>query len=268
MSKINSFKLYSWNVLHIIHELNYSYDCSYVIDKSQEILASEIYRLDVIAKLIVKYASKEKSIICLQECPAKLLENIINLNTYGDYVVHIYKYKRTPKLKNHRVENPYTDCSEYLITLTGKNIFVNNVNNVEFEDSEKGSLVIDVNIDKKNIFIANIHCPFGKLRNSAFEKLKIELGSKDYIIIGDLNSEQWELEKIFNKNIYKFTNINKPTRISKSIKKTKKGDLVVTTESVLDHMIGTINIVFSKIFVEQNIMLSDHCLIGTDVSIK
>jgi endonuclease/exonuclease/phosphatase family metal-dependent hydrolase len=158
-------------------------------------------------------------------------------------------------------------ASEYLVTLTGKQLSMNDTRIIQFDDPGKASLIINIGINEKNVSIANIHCPFGNSRNLAFDKLVKELGSNQFIIIGDLNSEQWELEKMFDKRVYKFSNITKPTRVAKFIKKTRKGDEVVVKESTLDHMIGTNGIAYSQIFVEPNDNLSDHLLIGATIRV-
>lgn len=262
---INQFKLYSWNVLHIIHELNYAYDCSFVLENW---LNKENNRLDRMARIIVKYASHPKAVVCLQECPGDLLNMINNMNIFGDFSVYSYKYGRDPKLKNHIATNPYSECTEYLVTLIGKHNLVNSTNIVQFEDPGKASLIVNINVVGKLVSIANIHCPFGTSRNVAFQQLISELNGNEYIIIGDLNSEQWELEKIFDRKIYKFSNITKPTRIAKSIRKIRKGDEIVIRETTLDHMIGTTSTTFNQTFVEPNNNLSDHLLIGATVQLS
>jgi hypothetical protein len=259
----SQFKLYSWNVLHIIHELNYALDCSFVLDKW---LNNENGRLNQIAKIIVKYASQEKSVICLQECPGDLLQ-ILNAMNRGEYIINNYQYGRTPKLKNHLATNPYVDITEHLVTIVGRNINVDDTQIVQFDDPGKASLIINVNVGTQNILIANIHCPFGSSRNVAFNKLLVEIGTNRFIIVGDLNSEQWELELMFDKTIYKFSNIKEPTRIAKSIKKTKKGNEIIVRETILDHLIGSTDVKFLKPFVEKNKFdLSDHFLIGCNIS--
>lgn len=262
---MNQFKLRSWNVLHIIHELNYSYDCSFVLEKW---INKEVDRLNALAKIIVKYASDTKAVVCLQECPGDLLNIICQMNTFGDFSVHSYKYGRDPKLKNHLATNPYNECTEYLVTLVGKHHLVNSTNIVQFEDPGKASLIVNIEVSGKPVSISNIHCPFGISRNVAFQQLLTELNDKEYIIIGDMNSEQWEIDKIFDKKLYTFSGITKPTRIAKTIRKTRKGDEIVIKETTIDHMIGTNSTNFTQTFVESNNNLSDHLLIGATVQLK
>ena len=261
------FKLYSWNVLHIVHELNYAFDCSFVLDLW---LNNENERLNQLAKIIVKRASYENAVVCLQECSGELLKMLYEMNTHNDYSIHKYKYGRNPHLKNYLATNPYpsNNCTEYLVTLVGKNISVNNTSVVQFTNTGKASLMLNINIGEKHVLIANIHCPFGSSRNIAFEQLLEEINMHNFVIIGDLNSEMWELKKIFcDDNLYNFSNIKRPTRIAKFIKKTKKGDEIILRESTLDHMIGSKNITFCKIVVEPNNSLSDHLLIGSTVTL-
>jgi len=258
------FKLCSWNVLHIIHELNYSFDCSFILDKW---LGKESERLKKISKNIIKHASCKTCVVCLQECPEELLQLLKNENIHNDYNIYSYKYDRMPILKNHLATNPYQNCGEHLVVLVSKDIIVDSTNIVKFDDPGKASLIVNIKIGEKNIYIANIHCPFGKHRNIAFDKLKTELQEKEYLIIGDLNSELYEITKMFDKTKFISSNITIPTRIAKIIKKTKKGEIIEIRESVLDHIIGTNNFKIGKIFVESNEDLSDHLLIYSIISL-
>jgi hypothetical protein len=126
-----------------------------------------------------------------------------------NYSIQHYKYGRNPHLKNHLATNPYPqeNCTEYLVTLVGKHILVNNTTIVQFDDPGKASLVTNINLGEKSVLIANIHCPFGNLRNVAFNKLIGELGTNQFVIIGDLNSESWELKKMLDQKIYRLPDI-------------------------------------------------------------
>ena len=257
-----SIKLYSWNVLHIIHELNYASDCCYVLDNW---LNNESERLREIAKIIVKHSSYSKAIFCIQECPGDLLNLLHELNTHNDFTINTYRYPRHPKIKNHNATNPYIDSTEQLVILLGKDIMLRELKSIQFEDPGKASLIAKINIFDKNISIANIHCPFGPSRSVAFKQLLEEIIDDTYIIIGDMNSDENEIKKMFNDKKYVFSNISKPTRIAKSIRKTKKGNVIEIRETIIDHVIGSIDLTYKNIFVGNQDNLSDHLIIGTDV---
>jgi endonuclease/exonuclease/phosphatase family metal-dependent hydrolase len=265
MSKPNKIRLASWNVLHIIHELNYALDCSFVLDKW---LGNESGRVNEITKKILKYMSVQNSIICLQECPGDLLTVLQSHSAHYNFTIHSYKYGRDPKIKNYKATNPYVDHTEHLITIVHNSIVVTSSNIIQFEDPGKASLVIQ--LENPGLNIANIHCPFGVARNIAFSTLIADLDPKgEYIIIGDLNSEQWELEKMLDKKKYKIVSVNGYTRIAKYIKKTKKGDEIALREASLDHVIVTMGVKCEGIFVAPSTSenLSDHLMIGCVVNL-
>jgi hypothetical protein len=265
MSKLNKIRLASWNVLHIIHELNYALDCSFVLDKW---LGNESGRVNEIAKRILKHMSVTNSIICLQECPGDLLTVLQSQSTKYAFTVYSYQYGRDPKIKNYKATNPYVDHTEHLITLVNNSISVVSSNTVQFEDPGKASLIVSLLNPVLNI--ANIHCPFGAARNLAFSILVADLEQKgEYVIIGDLNSEQWELQKMFDKSKYKIVSVTGYTRIAKYIKKTKKGDEIAIREGSLDHAITTFGIKCEGIYVGKSTSenLSDHLMIDCVVSL-
>ena len=119
----------SWNVLHMIHEINYTYDASPVVNRYRikENWANEKSRLSditqVLSNLLVQYSTTE-CFICLQEVPGDLLPMLHEMiqSHVGSVLankptVHMRTYSREPRIRGQQGGVVYGDPSESLVTI-------------------------------------------------------------------------------------------------------------------------------------------------------
>ena len=124
-----NFVVISWNVLHMIHEINYEYGNSPVITRYaiREKWSNEWWRLNDITKtlseLVVKHSSTEW-FICLQEVPGDLipllremLDSHIDSILTNKPLMHIQIYSRKPCIRGRQGDPVYTDQNESLVTI-------------------------------------------------------------------------------------------------------------------------------------------------------
>jgi hypothetical protein len=246
-------RVISWNVLHIVHEINYAFDNSIVLQK---------YPLekDRLNKIFIKINSllDDNSIICLQECPYNLL-NLLNLLVSNNkHNIEYHKYRRMPFIKDNK-PSPYIDCSEYLVTIYPKEYSIIKKMSFDIENQSKGALILTFN---NNLTIANVHVPIiasayspNNYRKTLFKTLLENIKDLNYIIIGDFNTKNYQLKRdmFFEKNIV-IPEIDGYTR--KAMKNNK------LEHTKLDHIILH-NIQYDCTFVDsEDDDLSDHKYIG------
>jgi endonuclease/exonuclease/phosphatase family metal-dependent hydrolase len=236
----------SWNVLHIIHELNYAFGNSLVLDK----YPIESTRITAIFNHIVKKLDKN-TIICLQEVPGDLYDYLLKLKSYK---VLGLQYTRKPVLKNVKIENPYTNSDEYLVTIIHED-YTKDSNEIFIEDNfGKGALITNIN----DLYIINAHLPM-KSRDDLLIRIKDFIKTiNKYIFIGDFNNNQIELRKELDKNnygIFKMPIFNGDTRKGKH----QNGKIVY---SKLDHVVHSDNMRICKTQINDNGDISDHYMIS------
>lgn len=252
-------KIISWNVLHIIHELNYALNSSYVINKYDiaNSEANEQKRLVDIFSTIRKHLSDE-TVICLQEVPGDLLTLLKKLTGMG---IFEYQYTRIPKIKNLiKYQHIYSDPAEYLVILIPDKLAqdAKQLQTIQFDDPGKACSVVQ--IDK--MLIMNTHVPMGTAyREKAFEQIGefVDCTELDFMLVGDMNMCPDKLRdalKVF-KTKSKIVEMDKPTR-----KGINRG---VEVCSKIDH--GVISSSFNVLhkFVADNVDMSDHSLIGFNI---
>ncbi len=169
-------KLFSWNILHIMHEINYVGPESLVITT----YPNEQDRFIAIVKLILdEYNNHEQIVINLQEVSGDYLNKFKEL--FGKNVFY-HTYDRIPTFKNAFQPKVYDDSSESLVTIVrGLNVVDTNVINFE-----KGKSALVLNFDNDTT-VYNVHMPF-KWANS----VKIETDKYVYVT-GDFNCDDSEV---------------------------------------------------------------------------
>lgn len=247
-----SLRIISWNVLHIVHELNYV-DNSPVIQK----YPIEKNRIELIYKKIMLMIDGS-TIISLQEVPFDLLQLL--LNNKNNYNIEFHKYRRLPSIKNPDIVNPYIDSSEHLVTIYPIKLFPIIKSSFDLDNQSKGALIIKFN---NGITVVNVHVPIiqqniyipDDSRKTLFKTIINTVKDDNYIIIGDFNSKNYQLKKdmYFNKNII-------IPKIDGNTRKCIKNNKIVYTK--LDHIIlNNIDYIITFIDNEED-DLSDHKYIG------
>jgi len=266
-------RVLSWNVLHLIHELNHN---SHTISEEPRIFASpvlnkfydnkndiidEYSRMAQIEKFIIKHLNSE-TVFALQEVPGILLNRLKTvLKNY--HIIH-YLYPRVPKMKDGSPD-PYGEYgSEYLVTIVSKNLAKDVSFDVipfdKFKDFGKGALVVKVG----DIDIYNYHMEFGQEKRLVdleqlflFSTKKL---SKHQIMLGDSNMsfQDWITDSArigFQDNLVE---LKEPTREGV----TKTGKLYYIQ---IDHISISSQLYAKNWFVENTKSLSDHYLIGAEI---
>lgn len=249
--------IYSWNVLHIIHEINYANNSPILYqypDESKRIYDIYTYLHDIIAS-----NADNLYAICLQEVPGDLL-----ILLHQKYRVFYYRYERVPTLKNEAIYNPYMDGYEYLVTITNVHIWTYNI--IQFHNPGKAALIITFNLDNgKLMHIANIHLPYDdntffikeNKENNALKQIKnyFDIYDYNYILAGDMNTDESHMTN--NLNRCNFSNFYLPHLNDTTYKN-------ITGNKKIDHFIVS-NAIYS---LQTNVFdnnLSDHKMIGLSV---
>jgi hypothetical protein len=253
--------LYSWNVLHIIHELNHAIDSSPVLRKYPQ----EQTRLDDIVNTISKLI-KSDTIFCLQEVPCDLLDTLGH--KLKDCAILGYRYSRIPKLKNPKLINPYDEPAEHLVTIIHNDLLNNHeptTNTVQYADAGKAALLVDL----PTVTIINTHVPAAmgtKGRINAFKQLhKFMVDNKitNYILAGDMNASDIEIKTDLPFEDYKMAPLKGPTRKGENNK--------TIAYSKLDHIVVSKGINISSAVVHSDNDggdMSDHFIVGAVVHIS
>lgn len=291
-------KIISWNVLHIIHELNHVFNDSPVLDKY---LRNEVKRLTDIFNAI-KALMNENSVICLQEVPGDLLTLLKQLpNT----TVFEYKYSRVPTIKYSRapirilkeLEPIYDDPAEYLVTLVHQKHSATALQTIQFDDPGKACQVTQIG----DTIVMNAHIPFGaQKRGKALSQIfqtvhndfvrhtsvpfdaqkykeqcaraRAEQVLQNFVLVGDTNMRPDELRSELGSLIlisivdYGFWDcISDIDVVVEMDKETRKGRNKGTEYySKIDHGVVSPNIKVSNKFVAENLDMSDHSIIQFD----
>lgn len=256
---MNNNKIVSWNVLHIIHELNYSYELSLTLDKYMN---KESERNNDIFNLIGKQLN-DNCIVCLQECNGDLYDMLLERLT--NYNIFSYKYLREPKIKNTKMlKNPYDNHWEYLVTIVP--ICINGLqNSIQFYDLGKASLIVTFN----NFSIFNVHMPFGNKIIKSLEQINSYLNQNNisnFVIIGDFNTDNEKLNQYIKNLINLPCLIPKINGYTRKIK-TMRGKFIEIVGSKLDHIVTSSTIITKNTFIKDMNDTSDHLIIGGYISL-
>ena len=273
--------VHSWNILHIVHELNYCLDSSPVLDEFKIVTydtSGEQKRILDIYNTISKKLSKE-TCFCLQEVPGDLFDMLTKLE---DYTVYGYKYSREPFIRNTKIKNPYKNTHEYLVTIVHNDIakLIPGTRTIQFSDPGKAAFIVNINLDgnvqslghqdvatnKHNgVDIINMHAPSG---NSNVIKALTKIGNyiksteTRFIIVGDMNCRIDDFKKSLE--IAKFSNYLIPEIIGNTRKSKKEGRIYYNK---IDHVVTSDKIIVNETSVIDIDNLSDHYIIGVDMII-
>jgi hypothetical protein len=221
---MDSFNIYSWNTLHMIHEYNYNYNNSLVIPN----FLNEKNRINMIVKRI-KSLFDNNFIISLQEVNGDLLNELQQIDKVS---IIFYKLERKPRLKNYDIKI-YDDENEYLVILLyNKDIKLDyNIFEEQYIDPGKAALIIY--IKNYDLCIINTHLPiddfYGNHYNGTYSLELLNKYILEYnrtIINGDFNKtyklliESLQNINLFdnliecsNFNSYTYKNLNKYNKI-------------------------------------------------------
>lgn len=257
--------VYSWNILHIIHEFNYVINSSPVLDKyniTKTNTIGEERRIFDIYKMIIKLLNKD-SIFCLQEVPDDLLQVLTKLK---EYKVYSHAYNTIPNIKDNTIKSPYINNGEHLVTIIPNSLkdSVVNMNSIQFDDKDKDGFVLNFDF---GLSLINAHVPFNshnrlKSIQSIYDYLQ-KTNYKNYIIIGDMNCSNENLaEDLITANFsdYYIPKIEGFTRKGK-----QNGNIIY---SKLDHAIvhNSIEVINTSIIDPSD--MSDHFIIKIDIILK
>lgn len=244
------FKIKSWNVLHIIHEMNYCTGNSPVLDKypneSERIL--DIYKtiLDVL---------DNNTVICLQEVPGDLFD-LLKVNSH--FKTYYLQYNRKPNLKNVGL-NPYSNTYEYLVTIVPNSFLDQVVSETHYvQDYGKGGLIISF----KKFILINTHLPFNETeRKNILDQFYNYITSQNnqaFILIGDLNCNSTRIKESLETSHFEQFNVVPLVGYTRK-GKNKNG---IVEYSQIDHIVASNNLVIHSSYVAENLDMSDHSMIG------
>jgi endonuclease/exonuclease/phosphatase family metal-dependent hydrolase len=265
---MSGFILKSWNVLHLVHEINHAFGNSPVLTKygiltlnQHDIVQKEQRRLRDIAD-VIKSELNKNCMICLQEVPGDLLDMLYK--EIQQYNILYKKHAREPKLKIKLdgEQTIYKNQAEFLVTIFSKSIMLKDYQIVQFDDPGKASLFIGI----KNLYIINCHIPFGNSRkkalNQIFHLIKLinerEKTKINFIIVGDTNmvpSEFRNETKMYSTVVYES---HQDTR-----KGLNRNNVLISNK--LDYFIAPINIAIKDVFAHKNNDISDHSMVQCQV---
>lgn len=244
--------IYSWNILHIVHEIKHVGNISAVLNQYNILnnFDNEKQRQsEIINKLKLFLETNEQIIICLQEVPSDYLEEF---KTIPDIKVFDYKYSRLPSLPSQFRKSPYKNISENIVIITKNIENPHNFNIIRFSDP--GKACISIKVDEINY--CNVHMPFKdeEFQNS-LELVVKQFNNQKTIVCGDFNKTQFWINKLLSNikipNSFQLIENNEITHITINKDKTEN-------KKIYDHfLIGGFN------FTEKNIEVfpvvsSDH----------
>ena len=227
----STFVVISWNVLHMIHEINYVSDLSPVIERYsiKEDYSNEKRRLNdmlqTISDLLSKYSTME-CFVCLQEVPNDLLPMLNQMfdgHVGSKPVLHIQTYSRQPRINGSQRYILYADPRESLVTIhynPQSNSIQDRVHWTPCpSDHGKGALSITTD---SNITVVNVHVPFNDTAISLLSDIQWPNNDSKFVMVGDMNRYSERLMEMINnitRNKPSLSELfpiptNKPTRVS------------------------------------------------------
>lgn len=251
----NSFNIYSWNVLHIYHELKYSKDTSLILEKYDIVknLDNEKNRLNDIYQMILSFMHESNCFICLQEVPGDIIKILKNDLDKNNYSIFYHTYPRIPQNTTNQ-PNPYNDSCENLVILCPKTENRNYQHNIIEFDKGKACQILSFD----STCIINIHCPFDKQSKIALSNLKKYLcnnfpSDQHIIMSGDMNKNYNQLIKEYNELNIKMAVI----KTDNYTRKWRENETTINTSSIdFFSVTSGIKVILTKSFIENDI--SDH----------
>ncbi|CAF1462638.1 unnamed protein product [Adineta steineri] len=244
------FIVISWNVLHMIHEINYVYDASPVIEQYsiKENWSNETSRLNDIIKilndLLIKNAMTE-CFICLQEVPGDLLPMLrkmvdahVGSVLTSKPLIHTHTYSRKPQIRNRQGGFLYSDSNESLVTIHYNPNAVFTEIKSGLENAEKHFLIDDQILwtpcpsdpgkgaltvtTASGLSVINAHVPYdNKAAFSLLKNITWSNNNNPFVFVGDINRNSSALMKILHEiigdescfNLLFPITTDKPTRV-------------------------------------------------------
>ena len=203
-SQSSGFLVISWNVLHIVHELNYVWDNSPVLVRYsiREDFSNEKKRLhDIVTTLrqLLSTYSTTECFVCLQEVPGDLIpmlgEMLASLNS-STASIHVQTYPRRPQFRRQKDASIYTDVNESLVTIhLGGRDKADQVSWTQCpNDPGKGALTVTTTSGLK---VVNIHLPFDKQAAlSLMNAMSWPEANTPFVLVGDMNRSSSSLVKM------------------------------------------------------------------------
>ncbi|CAF3378564.1 unnamed protein product [Rotaria socialis] len=211
-----NFVVMSWNVLHIIHELNYVPNLSLVLNhySINENLSNEKLRLHDIIKVLRKLLSDHSTMecfICLQEVPGDLLpmliemsDSHIDLGLTSKPLIHIHVYSRKPMLMHRQGDSPYVDPNESLVTIHYNPCLVSSTQHIYPDDrvlwtpcptdAGKGALTL---MTTSGLTVVNVHVPYdNQAATLLLSNIPWSENSNGFVCVGDMNRYSETLMKM------------------------------------------------------------------------
>lgn len=268
MALSTPFVVVSWNVLHMVHEINYCFDASPVIDQYsiRTDWRNEKNRINDMAKIILQFLQTNSNVecfICLQEVPGDLvtvLQEILDPTLKSKSSIHVRNYPRIPAVRHRQGPRFYTDIRESLVTIhynpSGSSDEILWIQCPT--DPGKGALTVKTN---SGITIVNIHVPFDTdAALSLLKNLPWPTDNSPYVLVGDINRDSRQFIKLLQKltegkpnfDLIRSVPSTKPTRIGYC----KDGTL---GKSWIDHYLISTSLQSSPVVVYDQIgNISDH----------
>jgi len=204
--------IYSWNILHILHEIKHASGNSKVLSH-YNILSNKnnekLRQTDIINKLKTFLLTTEPIIICLQEVPYDYYEELKQIQ---DITIYNYTYPRTPSCFGI---SPYKNNNELLLIIV-KNI-VGNPSSIITKFSDLGKACLSIQIE--DTIYCNVHMPFKdeEFRN-ALELVIRNNKAEKLVICGDFNKTAFWITKILSQiktdKIFRLIENNQTTHIT------------------------------------------------------
>jgi endonuclease/exonuclease/phosphatase family metal-dependent hydrolase len=207
-----SFAVISWNVLHMIHEINYEYDASPVIARYSinQKWSNEKLRLNDIVKTLSELLIKHSSIewfICLQEVPGDLIPMLHEmLDTHVASILatkplmHVQTYSRKPGVRRRQGDSLYADPNESLVTIhynprsmstenTGK--YLQSDDRIQWTpclaDPGKGALTVTT---ISGLSVMNAHVPYdNQAAMVLLNNIPWPENNNPFVFVGDMNRD-------------------------------------------------------------------------------
>lgn len=212
------FVVISWNVLHMVHEINYAYDMSPVITRYsiREEWSNEQLRLNDIVKTLSELLTKHSAFecfICLQEVPGDLiplLRQMLDSHVGSTLVtkpsMHTQTYWRKPYIKGQgrKAHHLYTDWNENLVTIhynphicsSDKATGLENAEKCLLSDNRvhwtpcpndhgKGALTVTT---ASGLSVVNVHVPYdNQAAVSLLNNISWPENNIAFVFVGDMN---------------------------------------------------------------------------------
>jgi endonuclease/exonuclease/phosphatase family metal-dependent hydrolase len=286
------WKVVTFNVLHLTHEINHALGKSPVLDKYKigkfGDVESEISMSDVKEKeqnrlkdlfVYIRSFCEPTAIVCLQEVSGDLLHLLVD--QLPDFKVFFHTYSRVPSIKKSRrvimdCNDIYNDPKESLVTIVHNSHAQHwhSIATVPCEsDPGKACLIVSFQDTANNrITIANAHIPFAPLERTAFiMQLVSHLNSsKMFVLTGDTNCSlthfQTDLRDVARQRVdtprtgvISHNNITFDWELSSSLNATRRGtrSSMKLEESCIDYFIHR-GIVVSYVAAYPFTDVSDH----------